>query len=106
MDEPKSYTSQMTQELTTLNLSKTIAITRPKLPLKNVFERNFSAFFKVHFSSSKWVECMNYVIMIPNQLTESKSEVHKCQNNCKIFIVKQASLTMTFIKHESTQSLE
>jgi hypothetical protein len=80
--------------------------TRPILPLKNSFERNFLAFFKVYFSPPKQIDYTNYVITIPMQLTKSKYEIQKFQNDCQGFPFKKASLTVTFVKHESTQRLE
>jgi hypothetical protein len=81
MDELRAYTTQMTQKLTKLDSGKASIRTEPKLPLKNAFERNFSAFVKVYFSSPKQANRINYAIMILMQLTELKSETQKCQND-------------------------
>jgi hypothetical protein len=57
MDEPRSYTTHMTQELMELNLGKTTARMGPKLSLKNAFECNFLVFVKVYFSLEQGQLC-------------------------------------------------
>jgi len=49
----------MTPEVIELDLGKETIRTRPILPLKNAFECDFLAFFKVYFSPPKQVEYMN-----------------------------------------------
>jgi hypothetical protein len=71
MDENKTYTTQMTQKLTKLKLIESTVRTGPELSLKNAFERNFSTFAKVNFSSPKQVSHMFFTVTIP---TESKYE--------------------------------
>jgi hypothetical protein len=53
MDELKSHTTHITQELKELNSVKETARMRPELSLKNVFAHNFWAFVKVYFSLMK-----------------------------------------------------
>jgi hypothetical protein len=77
-----------------------------ELSLRKCLSSQFWVLVKVYFLLLKLVGCMIHGIAIPIPITESKSKVHKCQNDFQGFPIKKTSLTVIFIKHESTKMIE